>query len=67
MATIRSRQLYGDIVTPAGSVTALYTAPAGATVLRLLPPLVIEEAALDQVAAAIEQALTEAGGVRPAG
>lgn len=35
--------------------------PAGATVLRLLPPLVIEEADLERVADAIEQVLLEAG------
>lgn len=36
--------------------------PAGATVLRLLPPLVIEEEDLERVAAAIEAALGQAGG-----
>ncbi len=35
--------------------------PAGATVLRLLPPLVIEEGDLDRVVAAIKQTLLEAG------
>ncbi len=35
--------------------------PAGATVLRLLPPLVIEEGDLERVVEAIEQTLLEAG------
>jgi len=35
--------------------------PAGLNVLRLLPPLVISQADLEQVAEAIEAALTELG------